>query len=353
VAGGAFGCAGTPKPIFTPLVKPIVWAAPPAPERVRYVGQLVTSADLKASKNLGESIGGALFGKKPSASMLSPYALCTDARSRLFVADSNGQRVHLFDLATRKYAIWTPANKEKRFAMPVGLAWDPSTNRLFVADSVAQVVYVFDTTGREVGQFGQGILTRPAGLAFDPQSQRLYVADPGSHQVFIFAPSGQPLVKLGGRGSGAGKFNFPTNVAVDHQGRLYVSDSLNFRVQQFTPDYRSVRLIGRKGDMPGYFGQPKGLAVDADNHLYVVDANFEAVQMFDDQGRLLMDFGSEGHGPGEFWLPAGIFIDSDNRVWVADTYNRRVQVFDATRAAATPAAASSRATPTASAEGKP
>ena len=322
------GCAKPSGPVFVPPPKPLVWPPLPEPTRVKYVGQLVSSADLKAGLNVGEQIGAALFGKKAVFSMLSPYAVCTDGRSRLFVADSNAQLVHVFDLASRKYERWVPNNAEKRFAQPVGVTWDPA-GRLIVADSVAAKLFVFDTRGRHVAEIGgPGLFVRPAGLTFNAVTQRLYIADPGAHQVVILSDHERFYVRFGSRGTALGQFNYPTNVAVDSRGRIYVSDSLNFRIQQFAPDFRAVRQIGRKGDMPGYFGQPKGIALDAQDHLYVVDAHFEAVQVFDANGTLLMDFGVEGRGPGEFWLPAGIYIDSSNRIWVADTYNRRVQVFD-------------------------
>src|SRR5262245_4197068 len=109
------GCAKPPGTIFPPPAKPIVWPQLPEQTRVKYVGQLVTSADLKPGANIGEQIGNAIFGRKPAFSMLSPYAVCTDGRNRLFVADSNAQLVHVFDLATRKYERWFPNNPEKRF----------------------------------------------------------------------------------------------------------------------------------------------------------------------------------------------------------------------------------------------
>ena len=321
------GCAKPAGVLFPLPEKRIFWPAPPEMARVRYVGQLATSRDHKAPVSFGERLGKTLFVSKSAFSMLSPYALCTDGHDRLFVADSNAQCVHVFDMKTRKYTHWAPRNANKRFDQPVGIAYDPA-GRLFVSDSVAKLIYVFDKTGKEIAQIGAGYLTRPAGLAFDPQGQRLFAADVGAHNILIFSAAGQPLARLGHRGTRLGEFNFPTNVAIDAHGRLYVSDSLNFRVQQFSPDFRSTIQIGRKGDMPGYFSQPKGIAIDSDDHIYVVDANFESVQIFDANGELLLDFGSEGAGAGEFWLPAGVFIDSTNRIWVADTYNRRVQVFD-------------------------
>jgi DNA-binding beta-propeller fold protein YncE len=306
----------------------LVFPSPPERARVRYVGQLQTSADLKPAVSLGEGFGNSVFGKTPVFSMLSPYALCTDGRDRLYVADSNAQVVHLFDLGTRKYSQIKPNNKEHRFAQPVGIAFDTAGGNLFVSDSAAGRIFVFNHDGKPLSEIAAGTVERPCGLAFDSATEHLLVADVGSHQVVILSRSGALLARLGSRGTALGEFNFPTNVAVDRQGRIYVSDSLNFRVQQFGPDFKPLLQIGRKGDMPGYFGQPKGIALDTEDHLYVVDAHFEAVQIFDSAGTLMLSFGGEGREPGQFWLPAGICIDLHNRIWIADTYNRRVQVFE-------------------------
>lgn len=322
------GCARPPGVIFPPPAKPIVWPAPPERARIRYVGQLVTAADLKPAIGFGEGMGQALFGKRDVQSMLTPFAACTDGGDRLFVADSNAQIVHVFNFNTRRYEQWRPGAKQ-RFSQPVAVAYDAPAGRLFVADTVAACVFVLDRNGALLGKIGgDGTLQRPCGVAFDPKTSRLFVADCGQHQVLIFHPSGELLARLGSRGTEPGRFNFPTAVAVDSQGLIYVCDALNFRIQQFSPDFAPLRQIGRKGDMPGYFSQPKALAIDSQDHLYVIDAHFEAVQVFDSAGQLLMDFGQEGTGPGEFWLPTSIFIDPRNRIWIADSYNRRVQAFD-------------------------
>ncbi|MHC4427728.1 MAG: 6-bladed beta-propeller [Planctomycetota bacterium] len=326
----AAGCNQPKGVLFEPLPEPLLW--PPAPEtaRIEYVGQLETSADLKPAKGFGKLLGEGIFGPDSSRSMLSPYALTTDGADRLFVADSNAQLVHVFDLEDRGYEQWRPPETKEGFSQPVGIAYDATggdQGRLLVADSVGASIHVFDTRGIWRGRIGEGLLARPCGLAVDAVDGRLFVADAASHEVLIFDWGGRLINRLGTRGTGPGEFNFPTNVALDTAGRLYVADSLNFRIQIFGPDLSPLTQIGTHGDLPGSFSQPKGIALDSDGHLYVVDAHFESVQIFDDMGRLLLTFGAEGHGPGEFWLPAGIHIDADDRVWIADTYNRRVQVF--------------------------
>lgn len=335
VAGGCVRPAGL---VFEPLENPPVWPLPPEPARIRYVGQLATSADLKPAVGLAEALGEVVLGRKPIRSMLTPFAVCTDGGQRLFVADSNGQMVRMLNLETRTFTDVTPGNREKRFSMPVGVAWDPA-GRLLVADSVAAVVYAFDDAGREVATLGATVLKRPTGLAVDAARGRVLVADAGLHQVLVFDRGGELLRRVGQRGVGLGEFNYPTHVATGSAGEVFVTDALNFRVQVFDAELRPVRAFGRKGDMPGYFGQPKGLSVDRHGHVYVVDAQFEAVQIFDAEGRLLLVFGQEGRRAGEFWLPTGVWVDGRDRIWVADSYNRRVQVFDALPAPETAGAA--------------
>lgn len=315
------GCA--PKgDVFSTLDTLPVWPAPPAPARIRYIGELESSRDLKAAVTLGE----VFFGEESARSMLTPMAVCTDRRGRVFVADSNGQMVHVFDLDNRHYDQWTLPEGSQQFAQPVGIVVDPY-GRVLVADSVAGTIFRFNEDGEFLGELGVDHLRRPTGLAIDATRERLFVADPGTHEIVVLDLDGRFLNRFGGRGIALGQFNYPTSVAVDAQGRVFVSDSLNFRVQVFDADLTPLRQIGRHGDMPGYFAQPKGIALDREGHVYVVDAQFEAVQIFDADGTLLLSFGREGTGPGEFWLPAGIHIDSTDRVWVADAYNRRIQVF--------------------------
>lgn len=321
------GCGQVEGVIFAPRASPIVWPAPPETARIRYVGELTSNEDLKCGKSSLDVVGQAIFGKPDRHALVTPFATCTDGGDRVFVADSKLQLVHVFDLKTRKYAQWKPGEKQPQYSQPAGIAWD-KTGRLLVSDSVGGVIFVFDTEGRMLGQYGKGILKRPCGICVHEASGRIYVADSAAHQVVVMSSAGQELTRIGKRGTAPGEFNFPIDVAVDHQGRLYVADALNFRVQQIAPDLKTIRLIGSNGDAPGYFAQPKCLDVDSEDHLYVVDNRFESVQIFDAEGRLLLDFGKEGHGPGEFWLPTGIFIDVNNRIWVADSFNHRVEVFD-------------------------
>jgi len=321
------GCGEKAGVIFPVVANGPKWPPPPDEPRIFYVGKLETDLDLKPEVSGMDALGQAIFGKKEARSMLSPMAVCVDGE-RLFVADSNAQAVHSFDMETRKYVLIKTPKKAPQLTQPVGVAYDAVGKRLLVSDPVHAAIFVFDREGGYRGQLGAGVLKRPVGLAVHARDGRIFVADSAAHEVVIFNTGGEVIQRLGKRGNGPGEFNFPTYLAVDAEGGLVVSDSLNFRVQLFDAAMKHVRSIGKKGDMPGYFAQPKGVAVSAAGHVYIVDSQFENIQVYDRGGNVLMDLGEEGHGPGQFWLPAGICIDFRDRIWVADSYNRRIQVFD-------------------------
>ncbi|MHC5026743.1 MAG: NHL repeat-containing protein [Planctomycetota bacterium] len=320
------GCGRPAGVLFAPLDAPLRWPPGADDARIEYVGMLRSDRDLAPAKSGGEVLSEALFGTTPEQAMLSPYGVCTDGGDRLFVSDSGGQIVHVFDLERRRYDRWPVDETTPTFGQPLGLAWDAHGDRLLVADAVTGSIVTLNAAGQVRETLGAEHLVRPSGVAVDADG-RIYVSDAGAHRVIVLDRSGALVGQIGDRGVAPGNFNFPTNVCVDDVGRVYVADSLNFRIQIFDENLEPLRTVGAQGDRPGYFSQPKGVALDSDGHLYVVDAHFETIQIFDDAGRLLLDFGGEGQDPGRFWLPAGIHIDSRDRIWVADSYNHRVQVF--------------------------
>ena len=322
----AGGCAKSSNVRYDASDANIVWPEPPDEPRIRYVGQIRSTSDLTPTRSFGQTVGDVLLGKQDPVGMVSPLGVCTDGEDQVFIADSNAQVVHVYDLARQRYRQITPPKGAPRFQQPVAVTFEPQ-GRILVADSAAAVIYAFALDGEFLGAIGEGALTRPCGLAVRRDTREIYIADAGAHTVIVLSPEGQEVRRIGERGTGHGQFNFPTQLTFDSRDRLYVSDSLNFRVQRFGPSGDFERAIGSKGDIAGTFSQPKGIAVDADDHVYVVDANFEAVQVFDADGQLLLAFGSEGHGPGQFWRANGAWFDRTGRLWIADSYNRRVQVF--------------------------
>ena len=303
----------------------LAWPAPPEKPRIIYLGMISTEADLKAKASWTQGLGELLFGKRKIGVLVAPSDVAIDRNDRLFVTDSAGATVHLFDLNKRTYKQFANLAGQEKLLKPVGLTI--VDNRIYVVDSILRKVCVFDKKGKFIFSFGSEHFERPSGIAYSPEDEIVYVTDTADHTIEVFTTGGKFIEQIGSRGMWAGRFNFPTHLWVDKSGRLYVSDTLNYRIQVFSRDHRFLQTFGQQGDRPGNFAHPCGIATDAFDNIYVTDRQFENVQVFDRQGRILLAFGQEGTQAGQFWLPAGLFIDHRNRIYVADSFNKRIQVF--------------------------
>lgn len=321
----AAGCGPQTSDRFGTTEDQPVWPEPPEQARIMYLGQVLTESDMHKGKSWLQGLGDLVFGKGQVGVMVSPYAVVVDATGKMFVADSGGAVVHMFDLRTRDYDQFSALADGKVLQKPVGVAL--YTDRVYVVDSSLHEVCVFRKDGTFLFAFGSDHLQRPSGIACWGPEAVLYVADTAAHAVYAYDLDGTLRGHLGGRGLNPGQFNFPTHLCVDSTGRLYVSDTLNYRIQVFTPEGAFVRAFGQQGDRPGNFAHPCAVATDSRGNVYVTDRQFENVQIFSPEGHILMALGREGKGPGEFWLPAGIFIDGRDRIYVADSFNKRVQIF--------------------------
>ncbi len=322
-------CSGCGRPagaLFLSLDVPFVWPGYPEKARIEYVGAISVEADLKKEISWAQSLGELLFGKEKMGVLISPYAVTMGHDNRLFVTDSAGAAVHMFDLDTREYKQIRNIGKDEQLSMPVGIT--TVDDNVYVADSMLHKVCVFDRKGGFLFSFGEKQLKRPSGIGYFAREERVYVADTAGHTIKVFGKNGKVIGQIGSRGVKPGTFNYPTHLWVDKDGMLWISDTLNYRIQVFTYDGKFVRTFGHQGDRPGDFAHPSGIATDTSGNIYVIDRQFENIQIFDKEGQILMAFGEEGDEPGKFWLPAGIHIDRNNRIYVADSFNKRVQIFD-------------------------
>jgi len=322
----AEGCGRPAGRIFPPVQPPRVWPEPPEQAHIRYVGMICTEEDLKRAVSWTKGLGELFFGKKEIGVLLNPYTVVVDPQQRLFVADTAGAVIHVFDLSTRNYYQFAATTAGAQLAMPVALAL--VGEKVYVVDSLLHKVCVFDKQGRFQSSFGADRLKRPAGIACRGEGNGIFISDAARHMVVEFDRDGRFLKEIGERGAAPGRLNFPTHLCVDKTGRLYVSDTLNYRIQVFSADGQFLKMFGEHGDRPGYFAHPCGIATDRFGNIYVGDRQFENIQVFNSEGDILMAWGQEGDDIGQFWLPGGIYIDERNRIYVADSFNKRVQVFE-------------------------
>lgn len=285
-----------------------------------------------------------------ATSLNNPNGVAFDSTAnRLFVADNGNSRVLVFNtssivdgqaavvvLGQAGFNSGGQGTTSTTMKNPVDVAYDDGVaKRLFVADTNNNRVLIFDATSLTNGQtaakvLGQANLTSgsanrggsvaadtlysPEGLVYDPAG-RLFVSDYSNHRVLVYNAAtvndgdaatgvlGQSGLTSSGSSVAANRLNNPVGLAYDTSGkRLHVADSSNNRVVTFDVD-----TVANGEDVVDLVGQ--------------VDASGNAVYT-----TKLTDASASAHGLS---TPYATLIDSaSRRLFVADRNNARVLVFN-------------------------
>ena len=335
------------EPVQTPDFQNVVFPAPPAITRLKYLdyfsaqkpdapkqgGQQQQKKSSWMDRLAGVEPGSSKdpHARKPRFQLLAPYGVAVDSKGRLYVADTKVGAIFIFNTETNDVEL-IKHGVQAKFGSIFGLTMDDN-DRLFVSDGQLHHVLVFNAEHRLETGFGDGVMRDPNGMAIDTENRFLYVADTELDQILVYdADTYKLLRRMGTTGKNhtltdQGNFSKPTNVAVDKEGNLYVSDTYNDRVEIFDADGNFIRAFGKNGDGPGDFARPKGIAIDRDGHVWVADAMLNRLQVFTAEGRLLMAVGSFGIMPAQFSALTGLTIDKQNRLFTSEQLLGRVQMY--------------------------
>ena len=234
---------------------------------------------------------------------------------------------------------------------------DEASDRLFIADSNHNRIVVSSLAGRVIETIGSGLqgdgdgifsqarFNRPQGLALDPSTSlgagadALYVADTGNDQVRVVDFQVRAVHTLE-----TSNLKSPWDLALKtgilivamagpHQ--LWVIDLLHDRAYPYAGTGEEARRDGAVNQAA--FAQPSGLALH-DNTLYVADAESNTIRavalppvnaVTTLAGGDLFDFGDrDGEGDAaRLQHPLGVAVH-DGRVFIADTYNHKIKMLD-------------------------
>jgi tripartite motif-containing protein 71 len=119
-----------------------------------------------------------------------PNSVVTDSKGNFYVSDGNNGRISYWTSDMQYKTFFGFGSTEGSLNLPRG-EWMSSKDHLHVADAVGQFIRVYDVSGEE--------------------------------PTFLY--------NFGDFGIEDGKFNYPTDVAIDGTGRVYVTDRENNRLQ--------------------------------------------------------------------------------------------------------------------------
>lgn len=222
-----------------------------------------------------------VLGTQGTLTLKQPLGLGVSSDGTIYVADVGLSQVLAFDPEGK---LVNTFGGHGELENPTDAAPSPDGTKLYVADSKGQKIVIFDLKTAEVlSTFGsrgvdEGEFNFPTSLAFGPEGN-LYVVDQLNARVQVFAPDGEFLDLFGELGSGPGSFTRPKDVAVDEVGFIYVTDNAFNNVQLFDIDFSLLTFVGQGGDGPGRFFGASGIAVRGDEFA-VVDQIGHRVQVF-------------------------------------------------------------------------
>jgi sugar lactone lactonase YvrE len=176
------------------------------------------------------------------------------------------------------------------------------------------------------------------------QQGNIYIADEFNNRIRKIDLAGNVSTVAGngtagyrdGNGSIA-EFNYPTGIAIDHNGNLFISDGSNFRIRKISPsgEVTTVAGNGRDGTIDGnslnagFSNNLNDLVADNNGNLYVEDGYL--IRKIFSNGTVTTIAGS---GPGfkdgdgltaKFNVPVGIAIDANGNLYIADVNNNRIR----------------------------
>jgi sugar lactone lactonase YvrE len=287
--------------------------------------------------------------------------LADEAGDRLFVADSNNNRIVIAMLdgtvtdivGDGEIGLRDGSYDEARFFRPQGMSLDGDL--LYVADTENHALRAIDLKGKSVTTLvGTGVQQYLRAPSYDAKTAnmnspwdvlahggKVYIAMAGQHQIWLYDPvekkirefagSRREELKDGPRLSGG--LNQPSGLATDGNV-LYIADSeaSAIRAAGLAPDGELDTIVGTGlfdfGDVDSRgrevrLQHPLGVVFHRDT-LYVADTYNSKIKRVDPKTREAKTFAG---GNGELDEPGGLSL-AGGRLYVADTNHHRIKTVD-------------------------
>ena len=274
----------------------------------------------------------------------------------------------LIDRAPIELELETDNRPESLLAFPGKVLADEAGQRLFIADTNHNRIVVTDLSTYEVmavigglsagdmdGGYAVTRFSKPQGMALNDEGSILYVADTGNHTLRAVDLIAETVTTVAGTGSQA-RYQAAGGIGTDAalsspwdltyvDGILYIAMAGPHQLWSYDTATHEVRVhsgSGREGVVDGShasaeLAQPSGISSDG-VVLYFADSEASAIRVSDLDpaggvttlvGTGLFDFGDRDGVASEALLqhPLGVVV-ADDVLLIADTYNSKIRQID-------------------------
>ena len=205
----------------------------------------------------------------------APSGICIDKEGQIFVVSRGNNKILLFN---SKGEFLMEVHKGELLKEPRGISQDAQGN-LIVCDAGNKCIQFISPDGNIFRTTGKGWLRMPNNCVF--YKDKIFVSDRDAHLIKIYNDKGRFLYEFGSYGTGDGKLNKPTGLAVDKTGHLLVCSLGNNRVQVFTLDGRFVTKFGEYGKDLGQMSKPCSVSLLNTGHIIISEFENNRLQIFE------------------------------------------------------------------------
>jgi len=284
-------------------------------QRVTPAGRISTLAGLGPNRFTGD--GGAAL----AATFASPSGIAFDNTGRLFVADTNNNRIRAIDAAGTVRTVvgdggptydLDPAclpDDDRFLRLPGDVKVDTAGN-IYVADTGKNRIRKIAPDGTQTTVAAAAGLNQPSGVAVDATGN-LYIADSGNQRVLKVDAAGNIVTLANVAATGT--------LTLEKSGGLLIPVSTPSEVDRLRPDGLLIPVAGSgELDDPNSnarveeINHPAAAASDASGSIYVADADKHAIQRTSSHCAISAD------GTSQLQQPEGLAFDSQGNLFISD-----------------------------------
>jgi len=159
----------------------------------------------------------------------NPQGLCFNSKGLLYVVDRYNYRVQVFRENMFLFKFGSKGCNPGQLQYPCHIAVD-SSDQVYVTDDKNNGIIVFSEDGHFIKKIN---CNKPYPICITPDDYIITEVN-SNHALTVFSPTHEVIATLGTAGTGKGRFDGITGIAISNSGTIFVTECQNNRLQIIT-----------------------------------------------------------------------------------------------------------------------